>query len=205
MATLTGPEGRRGPRTRTLLLIALPIALILSAVIIWQASYATFSRTTDNPGNTFSSGTVSLTDDDNDGTAMFAVSGLVPSNSGSTCIKVSYGGNVASAGVKLYIKPLDLTAASADIAPYLKLTVERGTGGSFKNCAGFTPAETVTPAITLDTFAADHDSYADGFGSWAPATAADAVYKFSYVFDAAAPNSAMGKTAEVTFTWETQS
>lgn len=56
---------------------ALAAAVLLAAGLIVTASIAAFSDTTVNSGNTWSSGTVILTDDDA-GSAMFIVSNMAP-------------------------------------------------------------------------------------------------------------------------------
>src|SRR5919206_2623679 len=124
--------GRRGAS-----LLAAPIALVASAAIVWQASYASFTQTTENHGSTFSSGTITLTDDDTNG-ALSTTGVLKPGASNSTCIKVSYVGTLDSDGVKLYIAPGD-DQHSAGSAPYLaswlKIKVEEGTNvGAFHDC-----------------------------------------------------------------------
>ena len=49
--------------TTKVLAATVPLGIIASGVLVWQASYAAFSATTTNPSNTFSAGTVTLTDD----------------------------------------------------------------------------------------------------------------------------------------------
>ena len=55
------PTGRQ---RRMLKAAAVPAALMASALVVWQGSYAAFSATTSNAGNNWATGGVSLTDDD---------------------------------------------------------------------------------------------------------------------------------------------
>lgn len=48
MQASTTSHRRRRPRTVTLLLAALPLGLLGSGALVWQASYAAFSSTTVN-------------------------------------------------------------------------------------------------------------------------------------------------------------
>ena len=80
-----------------------PAALLVSALLVWQASNAAFSATTSNPGNSWTAGSVTLTDDDGGtspttGTAMFSAAGLVPGSTGSHCIAVTSTGTVPATG-----------------------------------------------------------------------------------------------------------
>jgi hypothetical protein len=180
--------------------LAVPLGLVLSAGLIWESSQAAFTAQTVNAGNTFSAGSVILTDDDAS-TAMFAVTGLKPGASGQKCIAVTYGGSL-NAAVKLFVAPGDL--AGTGLGGYLNLTVEEGTGGSFGSCAGFTPSGSDFTG-TLAAFAGASTTSATGVGSFAPAggSAAVRVYRFSYTL--ADDNAAQGLTATVKFTWEASS
>jgi hypothetical protein len=78
---------------------------------------------------------VALTDDDG-GSALFSVSGLIPGQSTSRCLVVSYAGNLP-AQVRLY----GTIGAGTGLAPYLDLQVTRGSfsGASAPDCTGFSP------------------------------------------------------------------
>ncbi|MDP9398640.1 MAG: hypothetical protein M3P96_12860 [Actinomycetota bacterium] len=94
------------------------------------------TATTANGPNTWSAGTVAISDDDT-GSAMFTATALRPNDTGNKCILVTYNGSLA-ASVKLY------AAATGTLGTYLDLTVQKGTGGSFANCTGFTGAAIYT-------------------------------------------------------------
>lgn len=176
---------------------AVPVALLVSGGLVLQASNAAFSATTENAANNWRSGTVVLTDDDN-GVAMFTESNLRPGATGENCITVAYTGSLA-ASVKLYA-----SAVTDGLGANLQVTVEQGTGGSFGSCTGFTGSQ-----IYTGTLGGLPTTYGAGVGTFAPdadpaAGSRAATYRFSYVLDAATPNSEQGKTSTATFTWEAQ-
>jgi hypothetical protein len=73
---------------RTAAWIAFPLAVVASGALIATASYAAFSASTDNAGNSWRTGAVALTDNDQ-GTALFDEDDLVPGSTGSNCITVT--------------------------------------------------------------------------------------------------------------------
>jgi hypothetical protein len=162
-------------------------------------SRAAFYDTTTNDANTFDAGTVVLVDDDT-GSAMFSVSNMKPGDSSAECIAVTYNGTVVPADVVEYVSAGDLTGTGLD--DYLNLTVERGTGGSFGDCTGFS-SENTDYSGTLDGFAGTHTDFASGAGTWAPASTGESkVYRFTVTLQD--NNAAQGLDATVTFTWEAQ-
>jgi hypothetical protein len=175
--------------------LAVLIAVLSSGVMVWHASNAAFSATTANTGNTWTAGTVSLTDDDSS-TAMFTATGLKPNSTAAKCITVTYTGTLASS-VKLYA-----TSYTGTLGTYLNLTVEQGTGGSYSSCAGFTPGSTIYSG-TLSGFAGASTGFANGVGSFTPSSnPTSAVYRFTYTVQD--NNSAQGLSSTCGFTWEAQ-
>jgi hypothetical protein len=172
--------------------VAGTLAVCAAGLVTWHASAAAFSSTTSNTGNGWSAATVSLTDDDS-GAAIFAVTGAEPGDTGRNCITVTFTGTTAST-VRAYASGLTGT-----LGPYLNLTVEQGTGGSFGNCTGFTAQASTTG--TLASFASTYTGFTGGFGTWAPTAAGDVrTYRISWSL--AANNVAAGKSAALAFTWE---
>ncbi len=92
-----------------------------------------------------------------------------------------------------------MASATGDLAPYLNLTVERGTGGGFGSCTGFSPQATVYSG-TLASMPTAYSDAAAAAGEWNPSMATQTVtYRISgYVTDSQA---IAGKTANATFTW----
>jgi hypothetical protein len=192
-------------RRRGTLFIALAILLgiLLSGAMVLTASRAAFSDTTDNSDNSFTTGDVELVDDDT-GAAMFTVTDMVPGQSATRCILVTYQGTVPDPGqVVLYSGGF---VDSASLGDHLDLTVEEGTGGDFSTCTGFNPAGNIETS-TLTDFDTDHTNYANGVGTWDPSGTPESVtYRITVTLDAAAPSSAQGQSVtDLLFIWEIQS
>lgn len=182
---------------------AVPVGLIVSAALVWQASYSAFTATTSNPTNNWATGTVVLSDDDT-GTAMFNATVLKPGSTGEKCIVVTSSGTLA-ATVKLYGTGVATTNA---LSSYVDLTVQQGTVGTFAGgCAGFTQ-DAGAPNLftgTLAAFATAYTNFGTGFGTFAPAAGTvTRVYKIVYTINAATPNGSQGGTASIGLTWESQ-
>ena len=199
----------RGPSSRVRRNLAkgvLPLGILASAGMVWQSSYAAFSGTTSNAGNSWTAGTVKLTDSQN-GTALLNATGLKPGSTGTACIKLTYGGNLAAA-TKVYVATGDLTTTTpSNLAPYLTLKIDEGTG-SDPLCSDFaSPANIFNPTNattgTLGTFASADTNFANGAGAWAPAAnGATRTYRFTWTVQD--NNLAQGLNATVKFTWEAQ-
>jgi hypothetical protein len=183
-------------------LLPVPLGLLLSGVLVWQASYAAFIGSTSNSGNSWSVGTVNLSNDSG-GVPMFQVTNMTPGDTGSHCILITSASTVPTT-VKLYSSS---TAHPAnDISQYINLTIEQGTGGTFANCAAFTPISTAFNG-DLETFDTTHTNYANGVGPWAlDGTPPDTLsFRFTWTFSASAPPTTQnGQSDQVTFTWEAQ-
>jgi predicted ribosomally synthesized peptide with SipW-like signal peptide len=182
--------------------------VLLSLLVVGAAgsaavagTWSAFSSTTGSTGNSFSAGTVHLTDNDV-GAAMLSLSNARPGDSTTGCILVTYGGTL-DAAVKLH------ASVSGALAPYLTLTVTRGTDSSpaFSSCASFTPDLTdylgagagIVYSGLLSAFPA---SWAAGLvdvdGTWTAGETRSYRLRVELVDDEAAEN----KTATATFTWE---
>jgi hypothetical protein len=178
---------------------AVPMALLASGGMVWQASYSAFSATTASPTNNWSAGTVALSDDDSN-TAMFNASNLKPGATGTKCIAVTSSGSLAST-VKLYGTSYDTTNG---LAANINLKVEEGTGATASSCAGFTGGTTLYDGA-MSTFGTTKTSFATGVSSWVPAGGtATKAYRITYTLSSSTPDSAQGGTAALGFTWESQ-
>lgn len=196
------PPSARSRRYR----IATSVAVVaMAGSTVGMQTYAAFSSTTSNAANAFSSGTVYLSDNDN-GSAVVSLATAKPGDASTGCIRVLYTGSLAST-VRLY------GTVTGALAPYLTLTVTRGTDSSpsFKSCTNFTADATnytgqgagVVYSGLLSAYPA---SYAAGLGD--PTTASPATwntndahsYKFTVTLND--DNNAQGLTAASTFTWE---
>ena len=188
-------DSRKRPGWRVGVLAA---TVLLTTALILTASFAAFSDTTDNSGNTWSTGTVVLTDDDGGVSAMFTVLDMVPLVPVTECIVVTYEGSLLPADVNLYG-----VSAGTGLDAYLDVTVEEGTGGIFGNCTGFSPTSTIFATNTLNFFATNHTNFTNGVGAWLPgANPESRTYRFTVTLQD--DNLAQGRNATATFTWEAQ-
>lgn len=189
-------------RLRKLSTTVLVLGLIAGAV---ATTFSAFSSTTSNPGNSFAAGTVAIGDNDA-GSAMFDLSGLKPGDSASRCVLVTYTGSL-DATVRLY------GTVSGALAPYLTLTVTRGTDSSpsFSSCTNFTPdaADHIgagAGVIFSGTLAAYPSTYAAGIvdpvsGSPETWTTSEShTYRFTVTVQD--DNGAQSASASATLTWE---
>ena len=167
--------------------------------------FAAFSSTTSNDNNSFSAGSVTISDNDAN-SALYSVTNKKPGDSVSGCIKVTYTGSLA-ADVHIYT-----TSTMGALAQYIDLTITPGTQAvsSFPSCTGFVPD--VGGAIytgTLQNFANTKNSYANGVVDY-PGTLQTAwnandsvVYQFTATLQSSAPDTAQGATTgSHSFTWE---
>jgi hypothetical protein len=189
--------------------LALTAAVLLMVSVAGVAEVlAAFRATAQNDGNTFASGTVSLTDNDGD-TASLSLSAAMPGATDSGCIKVTYEGSLPSA-VRLYG-----TTSGTGLDQYLDLTVTRGVYSgsepSFDSCTNFQADSTdyigAGNGVIYDgTLQGYPDSYASGLSdptSGSPETWTNGEVHV-YMFDVTLQSDvqAEGKTASQTFTWE---
>ena len=107
---------------------------------------------------------MSLTDDDG-GTALFSVTDMVPGDTETACIEVTYTGSIVGAdlaGLNLY------GASSGALAAELDLDVQRSAAGG--SCAAFASAATVYSGA-LSSLGTD---FATGAAGLTPGTSAGA-------------------------------
>lgn len=198
-------DGMATTRTWKLQLGAAIASLALVSLLVLEVSSAAFVANTTNTGNSWTTGQVSLTDDDGgptSGVAMFDVTGMLPGQSAERCIQVTYTGSSDPQPVKLYASGTD-----SGLGQYLDVTVTEGSGSTFPNCGTTFVADTAPGAqivnSTLDAFKAD----TAGTGIWDPsatgATGESRTYKFVVTLNANTPDTAQGASAAATFTWET--
>jgi camelysin-like metallo-endopeptidase len=192
--------------TRTKVLRTLGMFAVLAAIAA-TGVFSAFSSQTDNPGNVVTAGTVTLSDNDG-GSALYSLTAAKPGDSATSCIEVTYDGTL-DATVKLFTP-----SSIGDLGPHVDLMIEPGTQASpsFPSCSGFTPdAGGALFDGTLASFAAAHDSYANGLAD-DPGTSATAwetddtvVYRVTATLAADAPADAQGdSTGTHTLRWEAQ-
>jgi hypothetical protein len=165
--------------TKVLVAATTPVAVVCAAAMVYQASYASFSGQTRNSGNDWSTGSVNLTDDDN-GSARFQVSNMVPGDTDSKCLKVTATASVPSTVKGYSVNPVPSTSG---LENRVLITIKDGAGGSFADCAGFTAENTLISNVPLSQLALAN-SYAAGIGGWVvPAGTSHKTYQLTWKFD----------------------
>lgn len=188
-----GPTAQRHAMVR--LGAALAAFLVVGALVV-VSSRSAFSDTTSNASNSWSGGTVVITDDDS-GSAMFTATNMKPGDSNTNCIVATYSGSLVPADVKLYG-----TSGGAGLDAYLDVTIDIGTGGAFGNCTGFTLSSTPFTG-TLATFASTYTNFGNGIAGWSPAANPESrTYRITVSLQD--NNAAQGLNGTATFTWEAQ-
>ncbi len=195
-------------RTRKIsMFAAAPIAILIAGGMVWQGSQAAFTASTRNAGNSWSSGNVTLTDDDK-GAAAFTVENIVPGQTGQKCIVVTSNSTVPGV-VRAYTQNL---VNSKGLETKILLDLEQGTGGSFDNCAGFTPTANTVPELPLSTLATVNRDFASGGAAWTTAGTPGETqsYRATWRFDTGTMsqdeiNAMQGAHVSVDLVWELQS
>lgn len=191
------------PTARNLLATVVVVGLLIAAV--GAAVFSAYTSVTSNEGNSFTAGTIELSDNDS-GSALFNVSGFVPGDSFVRCIRVDYDstGGVQS-GLKLFG-----ASGGTGLADYLDIQVRRGTMptvGASGDCTGFTPDATdyegdgpgVFVSTNLLDFPANYDDgIADPVASWSDGDSA--VYEITLTVQN--DNDAQGLSATQDFSFE---
>jgi hypothetical protein len=203
----TGSPGRRGGRSlnsRVLQPAVFALSFILVAGLVVTSSRAAFVAQNDNTANTVSSAEIDLTDNAAGG-AMFNSVGLMPGTDLTTCIQVTYAGNIDPLPVQLYAP----TPPTGTLAPYLNLTVDvaAGNADAFGTCTGFGSGgggSTTVYTGTLDGFATSHPDYANGRSTtWDP-TGTEQTRAFRFTLSVQDVAAAEGKSTTFGFSWETR-
>lgn len=168
------------PAATVLAALATPIALVAAGAMIYQASNAAFTGQTRNSGNEWSTGSVSLTDDDN-GQARFQVTNMLPGATDTQCITVTANASVPSIVKGYSVNPV---TSVQGLENRIKVTVESGDGGSFAACDGFQADQApLVSEATLSALAAV-DTFEKGIGGWeVPAGVSSKTYRFTWAFD----------------------
>lgn len=149
-------------RNRAIAALVVPLSVLLAGGLVWQSSYAAFSARTESSGNSWSTGRVTLTDDDR-GAAALTVENMVPGDSGEKCLVVTSNSNVPGE-VRTYVEDL---LKDRGLENHILISMEKGSGGSFNSCTGFTPDSAAAPITgTLAQLAAADSDWATGANGW---------------------------------------
>lgn len=131
MAVPSPDPQRRRLNVRRAVIAIIGCVVVGSVAVGVSSTWATFTGRTHNTSNSFSTGTVVLSDN-SAASAMLNVSNLRPGDTMSSCIIVNYTGSVP-ANVVVYGN------GTGSLGTYLNMTLARGTSTSaFPTCAGFT-------------------------------------------------------------------
>lgn len=213
------PSSRLSRKTMVLL-AGIPLGLVASGVIVWQASYAAFTASTNTPVNNWTSGSVAVTND-HAASVLWDYSGankLVPGDSDVKCVSVTYNGTVdlsagpighVDGGVVFYLT----NAVPGALGSYLQMSIERsdvvgnctttfGQGSSVVDV--FNGADASGAGTTLTDLAA-HSAWATGLSRWQPTASGQVMYyriKWTLLDVGGVPQSS---TTTAAFTWEAQS
>jgi hypothetical protein len=110
------------------------VLLGLVGIVAGAGTLSTLNATTANPGNSFASGTVAVSDNDA-GTTVVSIAAGKPTSTATGCVLVTYTGTLP-ANVRLYA-----TTTGTGLGAYLDLKVTRGTftgTPAAGSCTGFT-------------------------------------------------------------------
>lgn len=162
-------------------------ALAISTLVVTTSSSALQPRGT-IAANHFQAGTVSVTDDD-EGHSLVNLTNMSPARPVEKCIRVIYEGSIV---------PVSLTLAATtagDLAPYLTVSVERGTGAGFDSCDGF-----VANDVVFDGRLSDMDDL--GMMSLGRLLNTGDSVSFRFVFELADDEAAVGRAGSADFSWQ---
>lgn len=163
-------------------------ALAMVFFMISSVTSAAWTDTTRNDGNSWATGTVSLTDNDA-GVAMFSVTGMVPGQIKQNSIVVTNASTIPL-DVRLYGQNLVNTDL---LAQYLNLKIGTTAG------AGDIFTGTLLGFVDPIT---GHTSFATGTPVIDMAASGTQTYHFWVELDAATPTEFQTKTAGIDFVWE---
>ena len=180
-------EQSRITRSAAAALAAAISALLIATLVVNRTSGALDPEGT-VAASTLSSGTIALVDDDQ-GRSLFDLSDMAPGRPVVRCIEVVYEGSIV---------PVDLALRAetvGDLAPFLDVSVEAGTGGGFDTCEGW---QSVTPLLsgTLAELAASGWLEVDRIVN----TGSRSSYRIEIALQDELD--ALGRSASASFVWE---
>lgn len=182
---------RRG--SRAALALAVGVGIVGSGALVYQASFAAFTATTDNQGNSWETGSLTL-QNNSMGEAMFSVTGLkgagpAGGETGTRCITVTKEGSLPAD----IVLAADVTGDTATLGAALQLAVDWQTGEVPPNCAGFAPADSVySGALASMNSSAVWNAGAD---------TQVRTYRVTWTLPATDSSTLQGKSVEAKLTW----
>ena len=213
----------RSTRRRTLRAVAPVAGLLAAGLLAWQGSTAAFSATTANTADAWTTGSLALTNNGGGTTylgstsAVFAQTGMKIADTGTKCITVNSGGNVAG-DLRLYRGTIgangvrgETTLQATAVAAQIGLTVTAVNLGSAaanvdSTCTGFPVGGTVV--VNGVSLSAMPSTYATGAAFAVPTGAQRVAYKFVWVLNTTGTNVGdnvlQGLAAAADLNWEIQ-
>lgn len=184
---------------------AAPLAIVMAGLLVWQGSSAAFTARTQNVGNNWATGSVTLTDDDA-GSAAFSLQNVTPGATGSRCLTVT-----STSTVPGVVKPYVARLGAQGLESYIYIQMEHGTGGGFASCVGFVPEGTPLPAAPLSYLSTVNHDYATGGTPWTTTgvSGESMTYRVTWTFNTtgltqAEVDALQGKSVSVDVVWELQ-
>lgn len=187
---------KRATAPAMLKILAAPIAVLLSGLFFYGASSAAFTGSTSNTGDSWTAGTVALTN--NHAAVLFSASNVVPGYTESHCITVT-----STATVQTALQFYGVQKTDTGLASQLNLTVEAGSGGTdgTSACTGFTSAQSLYTG-TLANLGSTNGTALTALNVTAPLGAGGSQqFMITATLPANTPDSAQGKSATMDFNW----
>jgi hypothetical protein len=168
------------------------LGVSLAAVAIAVGSGANFTAQSANPNNTFSSGSLTMSNS-KDNQAILSADNMKPGDSAQGMVDIE---NTGSVGGAFSLNRRGLTDSNPGQPMSAKLNVVVRDCGTFSS--GTPTCDGADPVAYQGTLAAMSGSQA--LGSYGPSDKHR--YEFTVVFDSSADNSYRGASASATFEWD---
>ena len=175
---------------------------LIAMLMVMGVSRALFTNPTSNDANAWSSGNVVLVNElalvdggsptfDETGSALFAITNMVPSDTNTTCFEVIYQGSVDA---DILLDSVTIAGVNENsIGAELNITIDRHTSAT---CIDGTPAPVASGTLSAPGITET---------AWQPATPGvdeSRYYEITVTFDAAAPNAVQDSAVDdVNFEW----
>lgn len=174
------------PQTLRVQMTAAITAIALVAFFVVRTSQAAFTGTTASAGNTFTGGTVALSDDDG-GVATFTATNMGPGDSVTQCVTVAYTGSLVPNNP--VTMSATATAGETGMAPSMAVSVNES--------ADCTAADGTSGDVTGDL-----SSLGAGTTAWTPSGSGDSRgFWITVTMDGGIDDIYQGKSVTADFTW----
>jgi hypothetical protein len=188
---------------------AVPLGLIASGALVFAGSQSAFTATTDNPGNSWEAGQVSLKNDGSNGTfattstpAVFTVDPIAPGDSASRCVVVRNESSI-DGDAAWYLSDLigENTTSVTEMRDALQLDVVFRDGAGENDCSDFSSLGAATTAYS-GAFAGAPTTFGGASQSTWDSALDERTYRITWSLPSTVGNSVQGTTAGATLNWE---